>query len=128
MKRYWLFAYENNYPSGGLSDIFDTYDEILSKEAIFALPGMTMAPYDTIEIFDSVEKKIIISLQENKLYIPVKCDGEYDYGEKIKFTGSTLYGQVEGRLKQFVKKGKIISVITASNGDSHEVKHASIFW
>lgn len=63
-KRYWLFAFMNYYPQGGLNDIktaSDSLEELKDYEKFFQNGEWNAADeYDQIEIFDSVKKRRLV--------------------------------------------------------------------
>ena len=65
-KRYWLFAYPEYYPSGGLNDIDSTHDTI--KEATERANTPPLDEYSDVllpcecentELWDNVERKFV---------------------------------------------------------------------
>jgi len=69
-KRYWVFAQQHYYPSGGLKDIIAVSDDIekikeriyestTDNELTWRRPGNSAQSWDTMYIFDSQERRIV---------------------------------------------------------------------
>lgn len=64
MKRYLLFAGDNYYPAGGMSDFKKDFDTISdAKEYMKILQSEKYAP-DWVEVYDLLDKKEVISSYE----------------------------------------------------------------
>lgn len=62
MKRYWLFAYNNYYPYGGMRDFagdFDTIEEAVEFENTTIACGALTVKNGYAHIFDTIEHKIV---------------------------------------------------------------------